>query len=97
MKVIIDGVEYIPAKQANANTLQIAKGLLQGFWGTCSDNKANEFINDPDIMVYVNDDGKGITLSECLDNIADEADKHNNRRIDNERMLHDKATDGAKR
>jgi len=71
--VIIDGVKYIPAKEANANTLAIAKGLLMEFWGDCSDEKATEFINDPSIKVLINDCGEGVSLSQVLDNIAEKA------------------------
>lgn len=72
-RVIIDGIEYIPAKEANANTLEIAKGLLMSFWGTCDDEKAKELMNDPSIRVLVNDYGEGIPLSEVMDDIAKEA------------------------
>ena len=72
-KVIIDGVLYIPAKEVLANRMEIAKGLLMGFWGECDDEKANEFINDPDIKVLVNDWGEGQTLSSVLDDITGEA------------------------
>lgn len=70
-KVIIDGVEYIPAKEALANRMDIAKGLLMNYWGTCSNEKAEELIRDPCIKVLVHDwDAGGVTLSEVLDDIA---------------------------
>ena len=72
-KVIIDGVEYIPAKEANANELAIAKGLLMQFWGVCDDDKARELSDDSDIRVLVNDWGRGETLRCVLDAIAEEA------------------------
>lgn len=70
-KVIIDGVEYIPAKEALANRIDIAKGLLMGFWGVCSTAKAEELIKDESIKVLVHDWGAGgKPLSEVLDEIA---------------------------
>jgi len=71
--VFIDGVEYIPAKEANANTLAIAKGLLMSFYGDCDDAKAKELIKNPDIRVLVNDWGEGETISAVLDEIAKQA------------------------
>ena len=70
MRVTIDGVEYIPAKEALANETAIAKGLLSFFWGECSDDKAKELANDPEIRVYVNDSGEGVLLRTVLDEIA---------------------------
>ncbi len=72
MRVTIDGIEYIPAKEAIANRIEIAKGLLIGWWGKANDKDAQRFINDTSIRVDVNDNGHGITLAECLDNIAKE-------------------------
>ena len=40
--VIVDGIEYIPAKKAIANELAIKKGLLYQFWGYCDDEKVDE-------------------------------------------------------
>ncbi len=72
-KVIIDGVEYIPAKDALANEMAIAKGLLMQFWGTCPDDKAQELINDSSICVYVGDEYGENTLRNVLDEIAKQA------------------------
>lgn len=70
-KVIIDGVEYIPAKYALANRLDIAKGLLMSFWGICDDRKAEELIQGGDIKVLVHDGcSSGKLLSEVLDDIS---------------------------
>lgn len=71
-EVIIDGVRYIPAKEAIANELAIAKGLLMFFWGTCTDERAKELINQ-DIYVYVNDNGDGEHIRTVLDEIANQA------------------------
>jgi len=69
-KVIIDGIEYIPAKEALANRDVIARALLSYFYGECSDNTLQELINNDTICVYVNDEGKGNSLKEVLDEIA---------------------------
>jgi len=73
-KVFIDGVEYVPAKEALANEKAIARGLLQQFWGNCTDERLEEFLNSPDIKVLVHDwDAGGKSLRETLDDIAKEA------------------------
>lgn len=69
-KVIIDDIEYIPAKEALANSEVIARSLLSYFWGECSDSTLQELINDDTIHVYVNDEGKGNSLKEILNEIA---------------------------
>ena len=71
--VMIDGVTYIPAKEAIANSTAIAKGLLQSYWGDCTDDQLKEFLNDPSICVLVNDEGIGDTLQSVIDNIASDA------------------------
>ena len=71
MKVIIDDVEYIPAKNALANRMDIIRGLLSIFWGTCSDETAEELYEDPNIRVIVSDSSnEGISLKEMVDEIA---------------------------
>jgi len=72
-KVVIDGVEYIPAKNVVANEMAIAKGLLMQFWGVCSDEKATELINDKSISVVVTDEYQGESLRSVLDEIAKQA------------------------
>ena len=73
-KVLIDGVEYIPAKEALANEKAIARGLLQQFWGVCTDERLEELVKSEDIKVLVHDwDAGGKTLREVLDDIAKEA------------------------
>lgn len=72
-KVTIDGVEYIPAKEAVANEMEVAKALLFFFWGKCSDERATELLNDPDIRVFVNDSEQGPSLREVLDEVAKQA------------------------
>lgn len=74
MKVVIDGVTYIPAKEAVANERVIARGLLLQFWGRASDEDIDEMLADGDVFVYVNDEGKGVTLRNALDDIAEEAE-----------------------
>jgi hypothetical protein len=32
-KVIVDDVEYVPISNANPNTEQIARGIMESFWG----------------------------------------------------------------
>ncbi len=68
--VIIDGVEYIPAKQTLGNRESIARALLSYFYGECSDSTLQSLINDDTICILVNDEGKGNTLKEVLDEIA---------------------------
>lgn len=68
--VIIDGVEYIPAKDVLANRLEIARGLILDWRGECDNKKADEIINEGYLKVWVNDSGEGISLEETLDNIA---------------------------
>lgn len=72
--VIIDGVRYIPAKEAVANEKAIARGLLMQFWGIASDEDIEEMLADGDVYVYVNDEGKGVKLRNALDDIAAEAE-----------------------
>jgi len=73
-KVIIDGVEYVPAKEALANRDAIARTLLQQFWGDCDAEKIQELIDSPDIKVLVHDwDAGGVSLSKVLDAISKEA------------------------
>lgn len=31
--VVIDGVEYVPISKANPNAEQIARGIMESFWG----------------------------------------------------------------
>lgn len=70
-EVIIDGVKYIPAKEALANWKDIAKGLLMQYWDNCSDEKLEELLKDEGIKVLVHDWGAGgKPLSEVLDDIA---------------------------
>lgn len=70
-KVIIDGIEYIPAKEALANRTAIAKGLLMQYWDNCSSEKMEELIKDEGIKVLVHDwEAGGKQLSEVLDDIA---------------------------
>ena len=70
--VIINGVTYIPAKEALANELDIAKGLLLKWYGECTDGKARELIDDPTMYVCVSDDPEigGESLRTVLDDIA---------------------------
>ena len=35
--VIIDGVEYVPISKANPNAEQIARGIMESFWGGLPD------------------------------------------------------------
>lgn len=73
-KVIIDGVEYIPAKDALANRKEIARGLLRQFWGKCNDETIEKSIRSQNIKVLVHDwDAGGQTLEEVLDQISKEA------------------------
>lgn len=38
MEVVIDGVKYIPAKEAIANREAVVRGLLKCFWGSLGDS-----------------------------------------------------------
>lgn len=69
-KVIIDDVEYIPAKEALANEESIARGLLMQFWGECTDEDLHKLIGSPSICVYVGDNYGEYTLRSVLDEIA---------------------------
>ncbi len=73
-KVIIDGVEYIPAREVITNEEDIARGLLTLFWGkSLNKNNIKELIDDDSICVYVGDelpDGGEYTLRNVLDEIA---------------------------
>jgi len=34
MKVVIDGIEYVPVAEASPNAEQIARGIMDSFWGS---------------------------------------------------------------
>ena len=62
--VVIDGVEYVPISQSNQNVEQIARGIMEQFWGKVPDDWEHEanslFVhidedscNDPSVMEVV--------------------------------------------
>lgn len=71
MKVIIDGVEYIPAKNVVANELDIKKALLLQFWGVLKDSQVDEHCSDLRVVVsdYFETD-QGQTIQELINEIA---------------------------
>jgi len=71
VEVIIDGVRYIPAKSAIANTLDIVKGLLAEGYGTADDEEAENQLRSGYYRVLVNDWGEGVPLSKIIDNISE--------------------------
>ena len=45
MDVMIDGVRYVPAIEANSNMRAIARGLIADFWGVVKDCDLEEKIS----------------------------------------------------
>ena len=72
MKVIIDGVEYIPAKEAIANRDAVIRGLLSSFWGELG-KEYDENDKCSDVYVFVTDDSRftgNRTVQQVADDIA---------------------------
>ena len=72
MKVIIDGVEYIPVKEAIANRDAIIRGLLKSYYGNL-DETYDEDKMCRGIYVYVIDDpefSRHRTVQQVIEDIA---------------------------
>jgi hypothetical protein len=74
MKVIIDGEEYLLAREVLANRDAIIRGLLSEFWGELG-KTYNEKEKCDGITVFVNDLGEGIPLLDIVNKIANYAIK----------------------
>jgi len=70
-EVIIDGVKYVPANDAVANSLDMAKALLLSCEGKCTDEQAKDILDSGHVTVLVNDWGKGEPLQTFIDNLAE--------------------------
>lgn len=74
MKVVIDGVRYVPVVEANANMEAIARGLIYQFWGEAGEGK--ELAEKMEgLRVRVFDDGEGEPIESVLADIARELNK----------------------
>jgi hypothetical protein len=68
--VFIDGVEYIPAKQAIANEEAIRRGLIMQFWGSCSDIEQLNRICSVVRVIVTDSREYGATIDEVIADIA---------------------------
>jgi hypothetical protein len=72
-EVIIDGVRYVPAVDAVANSEAIIRGLLMEFWGVVSENTTLEeacrgvhvLVSDSEYAIE-----NGVPFERVLENIA---------------------------
>ncbi len=80
-KVTIDGIEYAPVKYGSFNRialntinitrLQVARDILEPFWGEIKDDKDVEsLINNPNIKVLVNFSGEGRPILDVINKIV---------------------------
>ena len=69
MEVIIDGVKYIPAKEAIANRDAIIRGILNSFWGELGDTYDEDYKCDG-VYCVVTDD-PNYSTSPSVKDIAD--------------------------
>ena len=72
MKVVIDGVEYIPAKSALVNRQDILRTLLETYWGDLDEAMTLD-AQAKNLWVQVYDDGEGTPLLEFMDLLAKRA------------------------
>lgn len=71
MKVIIDGVEYVPVMESDVNMEAIARGLVYQFWGTVG--KGERLAEQMEgLSVIVTDNGRGEPILSVLADIARE-------------------------
>lgn len=67
-KVVIDGVEYVPISQSNPNAEQIARGIMEEFWGKVPDDWEHEANT---LFVYVNEESSnGPSVMEVVGRIV---------------------------
>lgn len=66
--VTIDGVRYVPAREAVANLDDIRTAIEDVFWG--EGYKTREQRDQYELWVQVYDDGEGTPLSEFMDELA---------------------------
>jgi len=71
-EVIIDGVKYIPAKEAVANRVQIIQGLLSDFWGVVKAEEVDEKSEDMYVIVTDSPPYECRTIEEVVNDIAKE-------------------------
>jgi hypothetical protein len=75
MKVLIDGVQYVPVIKANTNIEAIAKGLIYQFWGDISENE-NLYDKLDGLYIRVYDDNIGYPIQNVLSDIVRELGKN---------------------
>ena len=69
MDVVINGVRFVPAIEANRDMRAIARGLIAEFWGCVKDSELEEKIDG--LTVRIMDDGQGTPVEVILAHIAD--------------------------
>lgn len=70
MEVIIDGVKYIPAKEAIANRDAVIRGLMEQFWGNLGETyDENDKCNG--VYCIVTDDPSRYNNPRTVQQVAD--------------------------
>ena len=66
-EVIIDGVRYVPARQAVAGLKDLQTALEDEFWG---EGYSQDKDRSEGLFIRVYDDGEGTPLGEFIDSLA---------------------------
>ena len=80
MKVIIDGIEYVPAKEVVVNADDVARTLLSQFWGEIKNDEEIYKIMDS-VRICVSDcfhEDEGWDWNEFLAELARQAQRNKN-------------------
>lgn len=72
-EVIIDGVKYVPANIAVANSFAIKCGLMEFFWGTSTKDNIDEHWEG--VRIQVSDDFR-IKESSSIEEVLEEISKY---------------------
>lgn len=67
-EVVIDGVRYVPAREAVAGIEELREALIRDWWGDVPLPKGRDA--GENLLVLVNDTGEGTPLNEFMDAMA---------------------------